>query len=121
MKGKKVKIGIKNMSTAMEDFVRTAEEVQRGERTKKEAGVYFTSLEAFCKVLTPRRLDFLHIIRKREPASLHELARHAERNIKNVSDDVKYLAQVGLIDLKDTENRISARVNYKTTLLEIAV
>ena len=33
------------MATAMNDFVRTAEAVERGEKTKKEAGVYFTSLE----------------------------------------------------------------------------
>ncbi|MEW6721385.1 MAG: helix-turn-helix domain-containing protein [Thermodesulfobacteriota bacterium] len=121
MKVKKVKIGIKSISTAMDDFVRTEDAAQRGVRTKKETGVYFTSLEAFRKVLTPRRFDLLRLIREREPASLHELARCAGRNIKNVSDDVKYLAQVGLVDLKDTENKISARVNYETILLEIAV
>jgi len=121
MKVKRVKIGIKSMKKAMDDFVRNAEAVQSGERAKKETGVYFTSLEAFRKALTPRRLDLLHLIREQEPASLHELARCSGRNIKNVSDDVKYLAQVGLVDLKDSANKISARVNYETILLEIAV
>lgn len=121
MKVKRVKIGIKSMSKAMDDFVRTAHAVQRGERTKKETGVYFTSLEAFRKALTPQRLNLLHLIRDREPESLHELARRAGRNIKNVSDDVRYLAQVGLVDLKDASNKVSPRVNYETIVLEIAV
>lgn len=121
MKVKRVKIGIKSMAQAMDDFVRTAEAVQRGERRKKETGVYFTSLEAFRKVLTPQRMKLLHLVREGEPASLHELARRAGRNIKNVSDDVKYLAQVGLVELKDSANRTSARVTYDKILLEIAV
>ena len=121
MKVKRVKIGIKSMAKAMDDFVRTAEAVQRGERRKKEAGVYFTSMEAFRKAFTPQRLNLLRLIRKGNPASLHELARLAQRNIKNISDDVKYLAQVGLIELKNSANKTSARVNYDKIMLEIAV
>jgi len=34
---------------------------------------------------------------------------------------VKYLAQVGLIELKDSANKTSARVNYDKIMLEIAV
>jgi predicted transcriptional regulator len=94
---------------------------QRGERKKKETGVYFTSLEAFRRALTPQRLNLLRLIREGNPASLHELARLAKRNIKNISDDVKYLAQVGLIELKDSANKTSARVNYDKIMLEIAV
>ena len=121
MKVKKVRFGIKSISIAMDDFVRTAEAVQKGERKRKDPGVYFTSLEAFRKALTPQRMNLLRLIRKGNPASLHELARLAQRNIKNVSDDVKYLAQVGLIELKDAANKTSARVNYDKIMLEIAV
>ena len=121
MKIKRVKIGIKGMAAAMDDFVRAAEAVGRGEKTKKEVGVYFTSLEAFRKVMTPRRMILLRHIKEGRPASLHELARRAKRNIKNVSEDVKYLAQVGLIEFEDSANRMSARVNYDKILLEIAV
>lgn len=121
MKIKRVKIGIKSMTKAMDDFVRTAEAVKKGEKTKKETGVYFTSLEAFRKALTPKRLNLLRLIREEDPSSLHELARLARRNIKNISDDVKYLAQVGLIELKDSANKTSARVNYDKIILEIAV
>jgi predicted transcriptional regulator len=121
MKIKKVKIGIRSAGTAMEDFVRTAEAIKRGKKVKKESGVSFTSLEAFRKALTPQRLGLLRLIRETAPASLHELARLAHRNIKNVSEDVRCLAQVGLVDLREAEKKVSARVRYDKILLEIAV
>jgi len=122
MKAKMVKIGIRSVESAMGDFVKTAEAIKRGEeKVKKESGVYFTSLEAFRKALTPQRLGLLRLIRVSAPASLHELARLAHRNIKNVSDDVRYLAQVGLVDLREAERKVSARVSYDKILLEIAV
>ncbi len=121
MRVKTVRIGIKDMQTALDDFVRTAEAIERGEKVKKRTGVYFTSMEAFRKVLTVQRMSLLHLIREAKPASLHELARLARRNIKNVSDDVRYLAQVGLVELKGSEKKISALVNYDKILLEIAV
>ncbi len=121
MRVKKVKIGIQSIGTAMQSFVKAGEAVQRGETAREESGVYFTSLDAFRKALTPRRLGLLRLIRESEPASLHELARLAHRNIKNISDDVKYLAQMGLVDLRGGDKKVSARVSYDKILLEIAV
>ena len=121
MKAKKVKIGIRSVESAKDDFVKTAETIKRGEKVKKESGVYFTSIEAFRKALTPQRLGLLRLIRESAPASLRELARLAHRNIKNVSDDVRYLAQVGLVDLRVGEKKVSARVSYDKVSLEIAV
>jgi predicted transcriptional regulator len=121
MRVKRVRIGIRDLKSALDDFVRTAQAVERGEKVKKRTGVYFTSMEAFRKVLTVQRMNLLHLIREAKPASLHELARLARRNIKNVSDDVRYLAQVGLVELKGSEKKIIALVNYDKILLEIAV
>src|SRR4030043_421631 len=98
MKVKRIKIGIKDVKTALDDFVKTGEAIEQGKRVKKEAGVYFTSLEAFRKALTPKRLELLHIIKAKKPASINELARMAHRDIKNISDDLKYLEQIGLIE-----------------------
>jgi len=121
MRVKRVRIGIKDMNSFMDDFVRTAQAIKRGEKVKKSRGIYFTSLEAFRKVLTVQRMSLLRLIREEKPASLHQLARLSRRNIKNVSDDVKYLSQVGLIELNESGKKISALVNYDKILLEIAV
>jgi len=91
---------------------------------KKETGVYFTSVEAFRKVLTKRRMELLHAIRTENPSSIHELSRILKRDIKNVAMDVKYLTQVGFIEMRSskTETRATApSVNYEKIVFEISV
>ena len=47
MRVKKIKIGFKDLKSALNDFVKTGEALERGLKVKKEAGTYFTSFEAF--------------------------------------------------------------------------
>lgn len=123
MRIKKIKIGIKGLKSMLDDFVKTGEAIERGEKVKPVKGpeVYFTSFEALRKVLTPRRLELLHIIKMKKPASINELARMAKRDLKNVADDVKYLEQVGLIERKKTANRTAPIVTYDKLSFEMAV
>ena len=105
MRVKKVKVGIKDIKTSLNDFVRTCEAIDWGEKVKKETGVYFTSFKAFRKALTPKRLELLHIIKAKKPPSINQLASIAKRDIKNVAEDVKYLAQIGLIEKRRQKGR----------------
>ncbi len=121
MKVKKIKIGIKDLRTVLDDFVETGKAIERGEQVKKETGVYFTSFEAFRKALTPKRLELLHIIKTKKPSSINELARITKRNIKNVSDDVKYLKQTGFVDIEEKQRKSTPVIKYDRINLEIAV
>ncbi len=121
MKVKRIKVGFKDLKTALDEFVKTAEALERGEKVKKETGVYFTSLEAFRKAVTPKRLELLHIIKAKKPSSINELARMAKRDIKNVADDVKYLEQIGLVEKKEIDRKTKPVINYDRIDLEIAV
>ena len=121
MKVKKIKIGIKDVKSVLEDFVKTGEAIERGEKVKKETGIYFTSLEAFRKAFTPKRLELLHIIRTKKPSSINELARFAKRDIKNVADDVKHLERIGFIVIEEGKRKSTPVVKYDKINLEIAV
>jgi len=121
MKAKRIKIGFKNMRTALNDFVETGEALTRGEEVKEEAGVYFTNIEAFRKAITPRRLELLNIIKAARPGSINELASLARRNIKNVAEDMKLLAQVGLLEIEEIQNRMAPHVDYDEIDVRIAV
>jgi predicted transcriptional regulator len=123
MKIKKIKIGIKDLKTMLDDFVKTGEAIERGEKPKPAKGpeVNFTSFEALRKVLTPKRLELLHTIKTKKPSSINELARMAKRDLKNVADDVKYLEQVGLIEKKKTAKNIAPVVTYDKLSFEMAV
>lgn len=121
MKVKQIHIDIRSEQELLDGFVSTVEALERGEQIREEQGVYFTSLEAFRKALTPKRLALLHLIRTARPSSLNELARLSRRNIKNVADDVRHLAQIGLIESREQGNRLVLRVDYEAIDLRIAV
>ncbi len=73
---------------------------------KKPSGKYkgmtiiaFPDFETLGKVVTGARLELLAVIRQRKPKSIQELARFVKRDFKNVYQDVKFLAEFGLIQL----------------------
>ena len=121
MKTRRIKIGFKDIRSALDDFVETGEALTRGKQVHEESGVYFTNVEAFRKAITPRRLELLNIIKVTRPGSINELAMLAHRNIKNVDEDMKFLAQVGLLEIKEVQNRVAPQVDYDEIDVRIAV
>jgi predicted transcriptional regulator len=121
MKVKRIKVGIKDLKSVLDDYVRTGEAIERGGTVAEEKGTYFTSFEAFRKALTPKRLELLHIIKAQKPSSINELARFAKRDVKNIADDVNYLERIGLIQKKETASKTAPVITYDKIALEIAV
>ena len=124
MKVKNIKLGIRSLDTAFEDWAKTFEKVRKGRKVDPRRGVYFTSLEAMRKVLTAKRLELLHVIKKQEPDSVYELAKIVKRDIKNVNDDLLVLKDIGLVSVfkaRKGRERIIPRVNYDKIQLEIGV
>lgn len=124
MKIKKVKVGIKNIQTALHEFVDTGKVLQKGQKIKKESGVYFSSIEAFRRALTPKRMEVLHTIRTQKPSSIHVLSRMLNRDVKNIAMDVQYLTQVGLVEKRRSitvKTEITPSVNYEKIVFEISV
>jgi predicted transcriptional regulator len=121
MKAKNVTIGIKSVDEALDDFVNAGEAIERGEKVKPSQGVYFTNLDAFRKALTQRRLELLHVIKTEHPSSVTHLARLVGRDVTNVADDLKYLAEIGLVELKKVRRAHVPVVDYDEISLRIAV
>lgn len=123
MRIRNITIGIKSAEEGMTDFAEAIEAIRKGNPPrKKKEGVYFTSLEAMRAVLTPKRVELLHIIREKRPDSIYELSRVTKRNLKNVQDDVAMLARIGLISLrrpKTARRRVIPRVDYDQLQLQI--
>ena len=121
MKAKKVKIGVKSIEDALSDAKDAMKKIERGEKVKKEVGVYFTSFETFRKALTPKRLELLHTVKIDNPKSINELARLLKRDIKNVADDLKYLTQIGLVEKETQAREIRPSIRYDSISFEIAI
>lgn len=125
MKVKNVAIGIKSVEAMLGEARQVMERLERGEKvTRRRPGVYFDNLATMRKAITEERLRILRTIRAEHPASLYELAKILDRNLKNVCDDVNYLAELGLIELKKSRvgrERTIPEVNYERIRLEIPI
>lgn len=124
MRIKRVKIGIKSLKEVLSDFRDTAMAIEKGEKVKARRGIYFENLHAFRRALTDRRLEMLHVIKEKHPSSVYELAKILDRNIKNVTMDVEYLKEIGLVEIKrskEKRERVIPEVNYDVIELQVAV
>lgn len=80
-------------------------------QSKKYAGmeiISFPDFETLGRVITGARLQLLNTIRTEKPKSIQALARMVERDFKNVHQDVKLLAEFGLIEIMESGPRRSA-------------
>jgi predicted transcriptional regulator len=128
IKAKNITIGIKTLEEGIHEIAEAYEAYQAGGSAKPHKGIYFENLDAFRKILTEKRLELLHVVKREKPDTIHQLARLVGRNVKNVSDDLKHLADLGLVTLDksaiagDQANAPRApRVSYDKICLEIAI
>lgn len=99
MKLRKVRIVVESTKNVSARWVKAL----RG-KVKNKPGVdtiSVGSLEILAKVLAPPRLQILTAIPQLKPKSIAELARQLDRDFKNVHADVRFLADLGLIDLRE--------------------
>ena len=76
------------------------------------------------KFLTPKRLELLRVVRHKKPNSMYELAKLVSRTPENVNTDIKFLEQLGFVEvtrIKDIRKKLVPEVNYDRMTLEITV
>lgn len=124
MKIKNIKIGIRTREEAFKDAKEVMKRLSRGEKVKRQTGVYFENLDAMRRVLTEKRLEILHTIKERHPSSVYELSKILGRDLTNVIDDLNYLKELELVELnksKKERDKTIPTVDYDKINLEIAV
>lgn len=102
MKLKKAKIVIRSLSDIKKEW-KTALKGQT-KSVQKNDEIIFANLETASKVMSRARIEILQSIIKFKPQSIYELAKILEKDFKNVYTDVKFLCDVGLIELQETED-----------------
>ena len=124
MKVRDIRISIKSKEDLLNEVKGVWKKLEKGESMKRHEGISFENTEAMRKVLSEERLRILKTIKKEHPKSIYELAKLLKRDIKNTFDDVQFLAQLGLVELKKTREgreKTTPKVNYNRILLEIPV
>ena len=124
MKIKQVKLDIQSEEEFVKESVQALKAVAAGKRIKPDSVISFDSLKTMRKFITDERLRILKTIRKYQPGSIYELAKLLKRDTKNVSDDVRYLSELGLLKLektKDGRSKTKPVMEYEKILVEISV
>ncbi|MCZ6774324.1 MAG: hypothetical protein O7G83_20390 [Proteobacteria bacterium] len=83
--------------------------MESGNRKAQTPGLYFESLEDLRRALTPKRMDLLVAILRQAPGAVTELAKSVNRDLKNVSEDLTLLRQLGLAEFVTATGHGNAR------------
>lgn len=124
MRIKNVRLDIQSEDDFIADAKEAMKAVAKGKRAEPQSVISFESLKAMRKFITDERLRILKAIKKYSPHSIYELAKILKRDAKNVSDDVHYLAELGLVEIekiKGGRSRTKPVVDYDKILVEISV
>src|ERR1700722_3831226 len=85
-----------------------------------EPKIWFTSLESFAKLLSPRNRALLRLIAQTRPDSLQDLADKTGRAKSNLSRTLKTMESYGLVQFKEGRGHNRApRVSYTDLSLDV--
>ncbi len=124
MKVKNIRLEIQDEDEFISEVKRDLKKIAKGEDMKNRSTLSFESLKTMRMFITDERLKILKVVRKYRPESIYELAKILKRDTKNVSDDVHYLSELGLLDIKESKDgrkKTTPVVNYQKIMVEIPV
>jgi predicted transcriptional regulator len=123
MKVKRVKIGIRPPGTIFEEAAAVISQIEAGKKVPAQPEwLYFSDVREMGKVLTPKRLELLKMIRDHRPESVRALAELTGRHVKNVAEDLALLVSLGLVEMKaggGPGRKKAPRVGYETLTVEV--
>lgn len=124
MKVKNVKLEIMSEDQFVSEAKDVMKKLSKGINVKAKSVISFNSLSVMRKFITDERLKVLRATKKHHPSSVYELAKILKRDTKNVANDVGYLEDIGLLEVKKAKKgrqKSTPSVNYDKILLEIPV
>ena len=125
MKIKHIRLQVKTLDEMAADFKRVWKDAGKGKSVREAAEtICFDSVEDMQKFLSPERIRLLKAVHEKKPKSIYELAKMLKRDRKNVTEDVKMLEGVGLIErkaIKRGKEKVELVVDYDRIQMDIAV
>jgi predicted transcriptional regulator len=116
MSNVKITVGGAVEEQASRRFVSAWHRAKRGE-TFRERHLAFESWDALARVMTGKRMELLHYVRRHKVTSVRGLAKALGRDYSNVHADVQALATAGLLDAAEG----SVKADYDVIETKIAI
>ena len=125
IKTNELKVYIEDMQSFNRKLDKELKDIESGRaKTLKEDSISFQSLNQFRKFLTPKKLELLRVIKHKKPKSIYELSKFVKRTPENVNTDIKFLEQLGFLDItkiKETRQKVVPEVGYSKMRIEIPI
>ena len=102
-----IHVGVEDAKRGFERFVAAWNTAQSGEVQETEVHLNFEDFAMLASVLTPKRLEFLKVLRQQGPLSVRALSKTLERDYKKVHVDASALEAVDLIQ-RDSDGLLFA-------------
>lgn len=112
----KVSVGGAIERQAARRFIDAWHRAERGERFR-ERHLAFESWETLVRVLTAKRMELLHYVRRNKVTSVRALAKALKRDYSNVHSDVQILKAAGLLEPSEK----GVRADYEAIETRIAI
>lgn len=93
-------IRIESAESFFEDALDDLNRLESGEEVEQKHVLSLPDEEALDRVLNPKNLELLRTIVNEAPASIRELGRLVDRDVKNVSTAVNELEELGVLELE---------------------
>ncbi len=123
MKLKDIEIKVMSDETYGDHLDQVFEDLKAGRIIgKQKTDIVARTPEDVAKILTNERIRLLQIVREKKPESISELARLLNRSQSNVSNDVKYLEGIGLLELEEKKGSVLYKkpvVNYDAVRITV--
>lgn len=97
------------------------EAIERGEELDDKYSVSLPDEAALSKLLRPNNVQLIRAIAAHEPDSMRETARLVDRDIKDVSQNLNELAELGLIEFERDGRAKRPVVWYNDIEIEIGI
>ena len=103
MKINQIQIEVKPFDESIKEVAKVFKNISAGKTVKKIERIVFEDVQTLRSILTPARVELMHVIRRKNPESIYELAKMTNRKWRAVANDIEILNTAGLVKLDKTE------------------
>ncbi len=103
MKINQIQIEVKPFDESIKEAAKIFRDISKGKNVKKVKRIVFEDVKTLRSILTPARVELMHVIRIKNPESVYELAKMTNRKWRAVANDIEILNTAGLVKLDKTE------------------
>jgi predicted transcriptional regulator len=108
-----------------EILLNSLKEAMGGQGQNEDDVIYFNDIATMYKFLSPARTELLSFIKNEKPASIYDLAQKLNKDQGYISKEIKYLNELGVIDLIPDESsgrqKLIPILNFDRVIFDIGI